>query len=327
VNDFLEFGGNRGVEFAENSSHGVGEDNPPGVEIEPGEFSVLFSSAIAWIPNDGMAGGGEMDADLMGPPRHWLDLNKGKIIEDFTHCIQGQGFTRLLGPNRNPLPVFGVATDGPIDFPLGYLNLALNQTKIDFLHFAGFELPLEFGVSSLAPGDDHDARCLLVQSMDDARPLGVSDLLDAREMVKKSIDQSYLFYPGTRMNRQAGGLVEDNDVLIAINDVEGNVHRPELIRLSFRKLDLNDIAHLKLLGWFGCFSVNRCFLVGDKFLGLGSCQVPDVGRQENIQPTPRTKGARDEKFLLRHFFFFLRSPAAQDPRQSPGRKKIEDRKN
>ncbi len=79
-------------------------------------------------------------------------------------------------------------------------------------------------VRAVRLGDDHDAAGVLVEAVDDARPLDAADARQAvAAMVDQRVDQRAGPVAGAGMHHQPGRLVDDDQLGILVEDVERDV--------------------------------------------------------------------------------------------------------
>ena len=79
-------------------------------------------------------------------------------------------------------------------------------------------------MSSIGLGDNHQAACVFVQAVDDARPRNAADARKAVPAVSdKRIDESTVGISRARMHNQSSRFVDNNKALIFINDVQRNL--------------------------------------------------------------------------------------------------------
>ena len=90
---------------------------------------------------------------------------------------------------------------------------------------------------AIALGDDHETARLLVEAMDDARPLDAANAGKAvAAMGEEGIDQRAAVMAGGGMHDQSRRLVDDDEVVILIDDVEFDRFRHRLGRQSRREV-------------------------------------------------------------------------------------------
>ena len=80
-------------------------------------------------------------------------------------------------------------------------------------------------------GDHQEAARILVEAVHDPRPHHPADAGKARAAMRnEGIDQGSGLVPRRGMDDQAGRLVDDDEVVVLVDDVEGDRFRPRLGR-------------------------------------------------------------------------------------------------
>ena len=139
---------------------------------------------------DGMAAAGARDLDLLA-------------------IAGGAGKRQVDGA---PRPVGGAPDERQIG--------ALKRSRAAMIGELGGE-PL---VGPVGLGDHHQARCVLVQPVDDARTGHAADAGEARPaMGDERIDQRAAGVAGGGMDDQPGGLVDDDEVVVLVNDGQRDI--------------------------------------------------------------------------------------------------------
>lgn len=269
MDDGLEFRGKGRIELQQRFRDRVSEDDMPGMEVEPLESSRLIPDAVTGIPDDGMSGGSEVNPDLVRPSGDGFDLQQAEIIQHPLYRIEGQGRPRFLRSDRDLLPVPGMPAQRPVDPPFFDLDPPPDHSQVDFFDLSLFELALELRVGPGASSHHHNPRGFFVQPVDDPRPLGMTDPLDAGEMMDEGIDEGPVDDPGPGMDDQPGGFVEDDDVLIGVNHVQGNLLGKEgAFPLKVLEIDLDDVPDSQFMRGSRPGAVQADLLVGDEVLDL-----------------------------------------------------------
>src|SRR5438445_13147376 len=119
VEDALELGREWGFGADEVAVAGRGELEPPGVEeqaLEPGRAAPRFGTparrprSVDGIACDRMSDRVEMDADLVGPTGHEIQLEEGPIAEPLAHPIARRRRSAVRD-DRHPGPVLRIPPD------------------------------------------------------------------------------------------------------------------------------------------------------------------------------------------------------------------------
>src|SRR5690606_20773989 len=82
--------------------------------------------------------------------------------------------------------------------------------------------PLRGRVGAGAPGPEEQAGGALVEAVDDPGPVGLADAGDLRVAGEQAVDQRPLVPPGTRVDDDAGRLVDDDQVVVLVDDGHGH---------------------------------------------------------------------------------------------------------
>jgi len=138
--------------------------------------------------------------------------------ETLQHTVVADGLLAAFH-HRHTLALLAVTTDRRIDLATRHHD-ADHDALVDPADAAALQLcnQLRLGLNGL--GHHHQAGRVLVQAVYDA---AARDIDDVRHMVQQSIEQSAISVPGRRVNHQACGFVDDQDVVVFIDDVQLDV--------------------------------------------------------------------------------------------------------
>jgi len=229
----LEGGGERGREFKPRAGDRVSEAQGGGVKREAVEvphkaakLGILKSpcdatAAVGFIADHGEAEVGEVDANLMGPPRAEPGFKEGEAVKGFQHCEVGDGSFPL--PNRSHRhaeAVARVASDRGFDHPLTVRKPAVDESEILSLDAPRFELSREGPMGPVRFRDNQEARGPPIKTMHNP---GTSDSADARKvraMVEKRVNQSSGRVTRPGVDHEASRLHDNQQVLVFINHIE-----------------------------------------------------------------------------------------------------------
>jgi hypothetical protein len=93
-------------------------------------------------------------------------------------------------------------------------------------------------VGNVGLGDDQQARCILVDPVDDAWSCNSADARKrASAMMEEGIDERAVKIPCGRMNDEAGGFVHDEEMLVLEQYLQRYVLRLVVCRLRFGDSD------------------------------------------------------------------------------------------
>ena len=202
---------------------GVGEAEDLGVEglaVELGLAAGAVGVAVALVADDGVADGGEVEADLVGAAGFEPDGEQGGDgSEAFDDAIMGDGVDAEVVAAGDSVALALAADDqGAADGGLLAGDDALDDGEVLALHLVLAEEGLK-GVEGLGRlGEGERAGGFLVEPVDDAdvRLAAVAD----GEVVLDSGGEGVGFVRGGGEGQDAGGLVDDDDVGVLEQDVE-----------------------------------------------------------------------------------------------------------
>ena len=118
------------------------------------------------------------------------------------------------------------------------------------------------GESPMRPvvlGGDEKAGRVLVEPVHDARPLHAADARQAvAAMVDQRVDQRAGGVARTRMHNKSRRLVDDDQLVVLVEDVEGDGFPSRFRDLRFWQADLDRLARLQLVARIGDRHAAEC---------------------------------------------------------------------
>src|SRR5262249_25524797 len=128
-------------------------------------------------------------------------------------------------------------------------RLSVDEREVRLLDAPGLERALERLKRRVVLGDDEAARGLLVEAVDDARPGHAADAGQSLHVVKERVDERPSCVACGRMDDEPGGLVEDEEIAVLVQDRER-----EILGLGDRRLrrgngDLERLPSLETERW------------------------------------------------------------------------------
>ena len=159
-----------------------------------------------------------MHTNLVRATGFQLDPHMGVGTETLKHAVMTH---RLLAAfhYRHALALLAVTTDGRVNLAPGGDDTD-NDALIDPADTAALQLGDQLRLRLNGLGDHHQTSGVFVQAMHDPRTRYIDDV---RYVVQQGIEQSAVGMPGSRVHHQAGRLVDDQDVIVFVNDVQGDV--------------------------------------------------------------------------------------------------------
>ena len=110
--------------------------------------------------------------------------------------------------------------DGRVDRSGERVGVPLHDRVVDLLDLALLEGALERGVGTLGLGDDHESARADVEAVHDALPLGSAGRRDPDTAGGQCTEHGRALPADGRVRGDAGGLVDDDDLVIVVDDAE-----------------------------------------------------------------------------------------------------------
>src|SRR5579884_3087859 len=132
--------------------------------------------------------------------------------------------------------IVAVAADRRFDRPATRARAADDEREVLPFERTPADERLQAPVRLRRPRDDEQTRGVAIEPVHDSRPLG---LLAARRVVRdEAVDERAARVPGRRVHDEAGGLVDDEEVLVLVGNRELHLLRLDAGRRSLRRLEL-----------------------------------------------------------------------------------------
>ena len=176
---------------------------------------------VARVARDRVADRGEVGADLVGAAGLQAHLDQGVRRQQLEHPEVGAGLARRAAANRPALGGPVVASQGGVDRPGSRARMALDQRQIGAPHLSRLDLPRQPAVGLVAARDEHQPGGVLVEAMDDPGPLRI---LAAGEQISQHVDERRAAVPRSRVDDQAGGLLDHRQPLVGVDDARLEAH-------------------------------------------------------------------------------------------------------
>lgn len=149
-------------------------------------------------------------------------------------------------------------------------------------------------------GDDDAAGGVLVEAVNDA---GAGLSADAGEVVavmKEGVDEGAVGVTRGGVDDEAGGLVDDEDVRVLVEDVEGDVLGGDLDGDSLRDGKEDGVARLEDGAGFGGLAIKRGVAGLDEVLEAGAGVLRQAGVEEAVQALTGVLGQVGFEFVVGH---------------------------
>ena len=161
---------------------------------------------------------------------------------------------------------------------------APDQGKVGLGHLAVGEKPpqTELGIGGL--GGDETPRRVLVQPVDDPRPLHSADPGEGiAAVMEQRIHQRAALMPGGGVDDHPLGLVDDQQVLILKEDIQRDLLRLRIRLRGLRKIQMDPFPRGQPPVLLPGFPLHQDAALFQKLLDPAAAEVRETQRQESIQ--------------------------------------------
>ena len=267
-------------------SFDLSDEHKGGCRLSP----VHLAAGVNRVSEDGMIDGGAMDTGLMGSTGFQIQFDQRQAFEPLAHFPTGFGHARFAAADRHALAVHWVPADRKLNHATVAGHLSEDDGKIDFTNAASGKLTRKMGMRGRVFGDDEYAGGVFVQTVNDARPQLAADGPDGRTVIQQGIDQSAGRVAGGRVNNHPGRLVEDDQVIIFVEYIQGQRLRFHH-RVSWRRYTTGDLI-LRLQPVTGLFrqAIDRNLAVLNQDCRLRARQGGYTRGNQQINTRPRIDG-------------------------------------
>ena len=241
-------------------------------------------------------------SNLVGSACFEPAVDQRNVTQRLDHRIMRQGMFALASVCKNGimLPIFGVAANVSLNAALRRVWSSPNQSQIPAAAAAFKELPSQMGHGLFGFCNDHYSAGVFVEPVNQARAFGrLTGQLT--KMVQQGIDQGARMVADSWVYHHSRSLVDDHQVCIFIQYVQGQVFGLQLARKGRGwKRQGDDVAGLDAVvafnglfigeqecgfGWSvpsGCSEIYRC----EQWLGRGQPPSADVRKVFPVRPRP-----------------------------------------
>src|ERR1700741_1839225 len=170
-------------------------------------------------------------SNLMCTAGFYLQLEQCELaigeIDFFCDYIMRDRVTTACSPRCHARPPLHITADCTLDGALILLRPTMHQRHICFVYFAPAELACQSPVRLIVLCHYHQSASCTIQPMDDPRPQFTSHSRQRLEVVKQGIDERsaiarVLSRSCSGVNHHSSRLVDDGQVVILVDDIEGN---------------------------------------------------------------------------------------------------------
>src|SRR5215207_2925167 len=189
--------------------------------------AVAAGVPVARIPCDRVSDRRKMGADLMGAAGLQTCLHQGVAGQRLDDREVRARLAWGPAPHRAALRSAVVTTQWGIDRAHSGAQAALDQCEVGAPHLVSLDLCRQTPVGLVAAGDEHQPRGVLVQPVDDPRPLWI---IASPQELAENIDERVPTVPRSAVYDQARRLVHDGQPLVRVDDarLEARIAHPSM---------------------------------------------------------------------------------------------------
>ena len=189
--------------------------------MEGGLAAGAVAGTVDRVSDDGVPDIGEMDADLVGPAGFEPACDeRGHRSETFDDAIMGDGVLALAGHASDAsAEVAAIGDQGSVHGAGGGGDAALDNGDILALDVVGLEKFLKSADGFGSTGQGEGARGVHIEPVDDADERTGEAVADG-EVLARAFDQGIALAVGRGQGEEPGGLVDDHDVPVFMQNPE-----------------------------------------------------------------------------------------------------------
>ena len=245
---------------------------------------------IGGVPDKRMPQMGEVDADLMGAPglKSALDQRRERLArgpETFQRAIARARLLATATDHSHAFTIKRIASDQPLDPALRLAGGAPHHRVISPFNGMGGKLLGQARHHFLGLGGHQKAGCVLVQAVDNAWTGNPAHPLQALSaMSDKRVDKGSVRIAGCWMDDEAGLLVDDDEMLVLVDHLEGDGLPNRLCRNRWRYRQLKILRGFdSIIGVFYGLAPRGDPSAGDQSLQTGTTEFGKFSSKKPVE--------------------------------------------
>lgn len=241
------------------------------------------AAAVKGIAYEGMLDEAKMNANLVGPPCLQAHLEQAERAGASEDAVTGNRFP-APGDYRHPLPVAGMSSDRRFDPAYRRPYLPVHQGQVFPPQGARFQLSGKAAVHIIAFGYKQQSRCILVQPVHDAWAFRPAQGGKCAAVSEQGADEGAPLVARGGMDDHPPGLVDHQQIIVLVDDIEGNLLRPRRRRRR-RDKKADNVAGLEPVIFSGTGrAIELHKTLFDELLGLAARKRAFRCSQKQIEP-------------------------------------------
>ena len=142
----------------------------------------------------------------------------------------------------------------------------------------------ETPVGIIRPRDDQRTRGSFVEPVHDSRPCRAANRGKLPEAIEQGADQRSARFSGARMHYDSGGLIDDGEVIVFVENLQRNRFRSDGERLGRRNFNFYFFSGFDAMRRLRGDAVDVHSAPGDEFLKARSAEIGRMSREITIEP-------------------------------------------
>lgn len=243
-------------------------------------------AVVGIVADDGVADVFAVNADLVGAAGFETATNEGELTGAAKDGEVAPGVTCMGTVNFAVEAVGGVHANGSIDGGFAPFGVTNNDGKVLTFDGALDELVGEGFHGLVVLGNNHQAGGIPVYTVNDPRAPGAVDSGKIREKVQEGVDEGSIGIACGGVNDKPGLFVDDNDVIVVMDNVEGDVLGPRPVVIRRWPVDSDFFAFPDCMDPFRRGAVDEDLAVLDELLNAISGGRSREAGQPGIKAHP-----------------------------------------
>ncbi len=255
-------------------------------------FSAGFAATIVGVAGHRMAQRRQVNANLVRAARVEVTAQKRMGSSPFDDLVARPRESTSRN-HRHPFALSRVAADRPFQHARVGLDAAPHDGKVGATQSAVAQLRGQHAMGDIVARGDDESRSALVEPVHDPRPHLASGRRPLPPESEQRVHQGARTVAGRRVDHHPGGLVDDHEVGVRVNDLQRNLlRRGRRSGAAIGRLVLDLVARRDPVRGSRRLAIQAYRTVADQAGRRRSAHLRCVIGQESIQSRPR--GRRDQ---------------------------------
>ena len=181
-----------------------------------------LGAGVGWVADDRVPEVLHVDADLMGAAGAEAAAEKGCVAEALGDFVVGNCLSSVRD-DRHSFAIARIAADCGFDRAAIIGWRAVDESEVLLADGVGVPLRCQLAMGVVMFCDEHHAARVLVEAVHDAGAELTAHAAEVVHVMEERIDERLVGMSGGGMDYKTGGLVDDGDVVVLIEDGERQI--------------------------------------------------------------------------------------------------------